>query len=168
MRTLKDFMVDQLNELFAAQIQLKIIVDKMGYQTSNEDLRHTFEQLSKENENELSKIEEIFSMLGESRDEDRYAHIVEGIGKELQDFVERQPSSEVQDARFIAIAQKLKHYAIALYGTLREYAHELGNGEAERILQELLDEAKVSDNQFTEKAESGINHRAADPVNHRD
>jgi len=161
-------MVDQLNELYNAQIQLKIIIDKMAYQTSNEDLRHMFEQLSKGNESELSKIEEIFSLIGESRDEDRYAHIVEGIGKELQDFVERQPSTEVQDAGFIAMAQKSKHYAISLYGTLREYAHELGNGEAERILRELLDEARVSDNQFTEKAESGINQSAADPFNHRE
>ena len=161
-------MVDQLNELFNAVIQLKIVIDKMAYQTSNEDLRHTFELLSKANESELSRIEEIFSRIGVSRDQDRYAHIVDGIGKELQAFVEGHPSPEVQDAGFIALAQKAKHYTISLYGTLREYAHELGNAEAQQLLTELLDEAKASDNQFTEKAASGINHRAADPAHHPD
>lgn len=163
MNRLRDLMIDQLKELHNAEIQFKILVEKMAYQTSNEKLRHSFEQLSKDSEAQYVKLERIFSLIGVGKDKERHAHIMEAIGKEVQDFIESNPEAEVRDAGFMAIVQKALHYEIALYGTLRDYANQIENVEAERLLGEILQEEKDNDREITEKARSGINQRAADP-----
>jgi ferritin-like metal-binding protein YciE len=162
MQKLQDFVIDQLRELYNAETQLKIILEKMAYQTSNESLRHKFEKLSKDMDFQTAKLDKLFSLLGAEIGKDRYAYVMEGIGKELQSFIELDPGPEIRDAGFIAISQKAKHYQIAMFGTLREYANELGNREAETLLSELLEEEKQADREFSDKAMSGINQRAVD------
>jgi ferritin-like metal-binding protein YciE len=162
METLKDFMIDQLRELYNAEMQLKIIIEKIAYQTSNEELRHLFEIISKRAESQSARLDRIFSLLGESKDTERHSYIMEAIGKEVQSFTEKAGQPEIRDAGFIALAQKAKHYEIALYGTLRDYANELNNREAESMLTDILHEEKESDQDFTERARSGINQRASD------
>jgi ferritin-like metal-binding protein YciE len=162
METLRDFMIDQLRELYNAKMQLKIIIEKMAYQTSNEELRHLFEVLSKRSESQSVRLDTIFSVLGESETSERHSHIMEAIGKEVQSFIDKAKEPEIRDAGFIALAQKAKHYEIALYGTLRDYANELNNQEARNILTDILHEEKDNDQDFTEKARSGINQRASD------
>jgi ferritin-like metal-binding protein YciE len=63
---------------------------------------------------------------------------------------------------FIALVQKAKHYEIAMYGTLRDYAHEINNAEAEKLLSEILSQEQINDKNFTGKAREGINQRASD------
>jgi ferritin-like metal-binding protein YciE len=162
MRSLKEFMIDQLKELYNGEIQLKIIFEKMAFKTSNEALRHQFELDSKQMESQTSRLDEVFSML-DVKDKTRHAHIIDAIGKEVQDFIEKDPGPELSDAGFIALAQKAKHYEIALYGTLRQFAHEIENPEVEALLSGILLEEKTNDLEFTEKAVSGINQRASEP-----
>ena len=64
MKTLKELMIDQLKELYNAEIQLKILIEKMAYQTSSENLRHSFEQLSKDTEAQHHKLDRVFALLG--------------------------------------------------------------------------------------------------------
>lgn len=154
-------MIDQLRELYSAELQLKVIIEKMAYQTSNEDLRHSFEIASKGCESKIQKIDSVFSALSVGKPE-RRAHIMEAIGNEVQYFIDGTRDAEVLDAGFIALAQKAKHYEIALYGTLREYANTLDNSEAENLLAEILLEEKEDDRALTEKARNGINLRASD------
>lgn len=161
MQSLKDFMIDQLRELYSAEIQMKIILEKMAFKTSNEALRHQFELISKQMESQISRIEKVFSLLGEEAKE-RHFHIMEAVGHEVQDFIEKDPGSELSDAGFIALVQKAKHYEIALYGTLRQFAHEAGNAEVEQLLSDILSEERRNDLEFTEKAVAGINQRASD------
>jgi ferritin-like metal-binding protein YciE len=162
METLKDFMIDQLRELYNAEMQMKIIIEKIAYQTSNESLRHLFEVMSKRSESQSVRLDRIFSLLGEAKDTERHSHIMEAIGKEVQSFTENAKGPEIRDAGFIALAQKAKHYEITLYGTLRDYANELNNREAENMLTDILHEEKENDQDFTKKARSGINQRASD------
>jgi ferritin-like metal-binding protein YciE len=161
MQDLKEFMIDQLNELYNAEVQLKIILEKMAFKTSNENLRHQFELISKQMESQTSKLDKVFSFLGDQK-KDRHSYIMEAIGQEVQDFIEKNPGPELCDSGFIALVQKAKHYEIAMYGTLRDYAHEIDNPEAENLLSEILSEEKINDKQFTDKARGGINQRASD------
>lgn len=160
MQTLQDFTLDQLRELYNAEIQLKIILEKIAYHTGSEALRHTFEKLSKDMDLRTQKLEDLFSLPDTGDHRQRHSHVMEGIGRELQAFLESQPSQTVADAGFIAILQKAKHYQIALYGTLKEFAHTLGNANAEKILADLLETEKQTDRNFSEKARDGINDRA--------
>jgi ferritin-like metal-binding protein YciE len=65
------------------------------------------------------------------------------------------------DACLIAAGQRTEHYEIAAYGTLVAWARGMGHTEAERLLQETLDEEKAADEKLTSIAEGGVNDEAA-------
>ena len=67
----------------------------------------------------------------------------------------------MKDAALIAAAQRVEHYEMAGYGTVRTYARLLHETEAEKLLQETLDEEGATDKKLTTLAESRINLRAA-------
>ena len=74
--------------------------------------------------------------------------------KEIED-------GEVLDAGMIGAAQTVEHYEICRYGTLVEWAKQLGHEEAVKLLEETLSEEKRADKLLTELAERSINERAA-------
>jgi ferritin-like metal-binding protein YciE len=80
-------------------------------------------------------------------------------GKELMESVS---DPEVLDAGLIAAAQKVEHYEIATYGCARTYAELLDQEGASGLLQETLDEEKMTDEKLTELAVSQINLEAAE------
>lgn len=163
MKTLHDFMIDQLNELYSAELQMRMFAEKMAFKTSNEKLRHMFEVYAKKAEQQMNSLEKVLSLIGTGPENERYSFIAEGLGNEIEYFLKKDPESEVLDAGFLALMQKGAHYKIALYGTLREFANELRNEEAERLLTGLLDAEKNVDRDLTERARSGVNQRAANP-----
>jgi ferritin-like metal-binding protein YciE len=110
MKTLKDFMVDQLSELYNAEIQLGKLVDLMAIESSNEGLRYSFSLSSKASQSQCRKLEKIFSMLNLERNENRQSYVMEAIYKEVQQFTDATNEPEVRDAGFIALLQKAKHY----------------------------------------------------------
>ena len=65
--------------------------------------------------------------------------------------------AEVLDAALIAAAQKVEHYEISSYGTVRAYARLLGDSAAVDLLTLTLEEEVVTDEKLTVLAESGIN-----------
>jgi ferritin-like metal-binding protein YciE len=77
-----------------------------------------------------------------------------------EERVKKAPASEVRDAGIIAAAQRVEHYEIAGYGTVRTYARLLHEAEAERPLQETLDEEAATDKTLTRLAESLVNREA--------
>ncbi|HYC86456.1 MAG TPA: DUF892 family protein [Chryseosolibacter sp.] len=163
METLHELVIDQLKELYSAETQLKILIEKMAYQTANEGLRHRFEKASKDMDLQTTSLDHLFSLFGVQKGQERFAHIMEAIGTELQSFIDLAPGSEVRDAAFIAIFQKARHYQIAMYGTLKQYAVELRNAKAEKVLEELLAAKKEDDREFSQTARQGINRRAMAP-----
>jgi ferritin-like metal-binding protein YciE len=75
-------------------------------------------------------------------------------------MMEENAAPEVLDAALIGAAQKVEHYEISAYGTVRTYAEMLGEDEAVQLLQQTLDEEVETDEKLTELAESAINVEA--------
>jgi ferritin-like metal-binding protein YciE len=69
-------------------------------------------------------------------------------GKEMMDEFE----DEVLDAAMISAAQRVEHYEIAAYGTVRTYAELLGHDRAVELLEQTLEEEKETDQKLTELA----------------
>jgi ferritin-like metal-binding protein YciE len=86
---------------------------------------------------------------------------MEGLIEEGKTLMDENAEPPVGDAALIAAAQKVEHYEIAGYGTVRTYASRLGYSDAEELLQQTLDEEKQTDERLTELAESEINVEAA-------
>ena len=68
---------------------------------------------------------------------------------------------EVMDAALISAAQRVEHYEMAGYGTVRTYAQILGEKNQAKLLKQTLDEEGEADKKLTQLAESSINVEAA-------
>src|SRR5689334_21425258 len=85
---------------------------------------------------------------------------MEGLMKEAVEIMEESEEGAMRDAGIISAGQKIEHYEIASYGTLRQFAQTLGLTEAAELLQATLDEEKVADAQLTEVAVTAVNIEA--------
>jgi ferritin-like metal-binding protein YciE len=71
---------------------------------------------------------------------------------------------DVMDAALIVAAQKVEHYEIAGYGSVRTYAQMLGDRESAQLLQRTLDEEGETDKKLSQLAESVVNREALQPT----
>ena len=85
---------------------------------------------------------------------------MEGLLKEAEAIMEECEEGAMCDAGIISAAQKVEHYEIASYGTLRQFAETLGLEEVEELLQTTLDEEKAADEKLTEVAVAAVNIQA--------
>jgi ferritin-like metal-binding protein YciE len=87
---------------------------------------------------------------------------MEGLIKEGEEIVkETEKGSITRDAGIISASQKIEHYEIASYGTLRTLAGVLGYDEAVDLLEATLAEEKQCDEDLTILAVNGINQTAS-------
>src|SRR5690606_35333578 len=78
-------------------------------------------------------------------------------GKEIMEEVK---TPEVLDAALIVAAQKVEHYEISSYGSLRALADALGHKNAAKLLQETLNEESATDEKLNMLAVGEINKKA--------
>jgi ferritin-like metal-binding protein YciE len=86
---------------------------------------------------------------------------MEGIIAEGAEMIDEEADPEVKDAGLISAAQRVEHYEIAGYGTVRTYAELLGDKEGAKLLETTLREEEETDKELTKVAKSAINVAAA-------
>ena len=157
--TLQDLYVEELKDLYSAETQLLKALPKMAQAAQSEDLRSAFQEHEQQTREQVRRLEQIFDKL----DTDAKGKVCKGIQGLLAEgdaYLEEQPDLRVMDAGLISIAQRVEHYEIAGYGSVRTYARELGLQEQQQLLQQTLDEEAATDEKLTHLAEQGINQRA--------
>jgi ferritin-like metal-binding protein YciE len=149
-KALKELFVDELKDLYSAENQLIKTLPKMAKAATSDDLRAGFEHHWEQTKEHARRIEEICNELGEKPTGKKCAGM-EGLieeGKEMMDEFE----DDVLDAAMISAAQRVEHYEIAAYGTVRTYAELLGHDRAVELLEQTLEEEKETDQKLTELA----------------
>ncbi len=86
---------------------------------------------------------------------------MEGLIKEAEGIMESCEEGAMCDAGIISAGQKVEHYEIASYGTLRQFAETLGLKKAVTLLDATLNEEKAADKKLSEVAKDAINIAAA-------
>ena len=162
LESLHDLFVDELKDIYNAENQLTKALPKMAKAAASDELRTAFESHLEETENQIARLEKIFKKLGESPKGKRCKAMV-GLVEEGKELIETDGEEPVKDAALIAAAQKVEHYEIASYGTLRTYAQLLGYDDAANLLQETLDEEAATDEKLTGLAQN-INAEAQSPA----
>ncbi len=157
--SLKKLYIDELKDIYSAEKQITEALPKMISKTKNEKLKKAFEDHLKMTENQIQRIEEIFSNKKESPS-GKKCKGMESIIEEGEEMMKEITDPEVLDAALIAAAQKVEHYEIASYGTVRTYAEILGDEDSRELLQQTLDEEKQTDLKLTELAVNSINIEA--------
>jgi ferritin-like metal-binding protein YciE len=132
----------------------------MAKAASNPQLRQGFEKHLEQTRKQAERLEQIFQEL-EIKGKGKKCVGMEGLIEEGKELMEEDAEPEVLDAGLIAAAQKVEHYEIAGYGTVRTYAEVLQMDNAARLLEQTLEEEKATDQQLTDLAESSINIEAA-------
>lgn len=159
MNSLQELYLEELKDVYNAEQQILKALPKMVKAASHRELQRAFTQHEKQTQRQVKRLERIFRALGESP-RGKKCKGMEGLIEEGQDLIKEKPEPEVLDAGLIAAAQRVEHYEIAAYGTLRAYAQQLGHPEHASLLQETLDEEGETDKLLTALAESSINVEA--------
>ncbi len=159
MQTLDDLYTDMLKDLYSAEKQLVKALPKLAKNAQSADLQKAFQEHLKQTEGHVERIERIFSDLGGSPRGKKCVGM-EGLVEEGNELLQEQVDPDVLDAGLIAAAQKMEHYEIASYGTVRTWAERLGYNQAAQLLQQTLDEEGEANKKLTQLAESHINMEA--------
>jgi ferritin-like metal-binding protein YciE len=157
---LRDFFEDGLKDIFWAEHALTKALPKMAKNATSSKLIHAFEHHLKETEEHVVRLEKVFESLG-LKAVGKKCDAMEGLLKEAEGIMQETEIGVVRDAAIIAAAQKVEHYEIATYGTLRAYAETLGETKAVTLLAKTLEEEKKADVSLTEIAMTDINLEAA-------
>ena len=159
MNSLQELYLEELKDLYNAEQQILKALPRMMKAASDRELQRAFSQHEKQTQRQVKRLERIFRELGETPRGKRCKGM-EGLLEEGADLIKEKPEPEVLDAGLIAAAQRVEHYEIAAYGTLRTYAQQLGHAEQASLLQETLNEEGETDKLLTALAESSINLEA--------
>ena len=157
--TLEDLYIDMLKDLYNAEKQLVKALPKMAKNSQNSELQRAFQDHLKQTEGHVERIERIFSELDGSPRGKKCVGM-EGLIAEGSELLKEDVEPDVLDAGLIAAAQKVEHYEIASYGTVRTWAHRLGYDNAASLLQQTLDEEGEANKKLTQIAESFVNVEA--------
>jgi len=157
---LKKLFEDELKDIYWAEKALVKAIPKMVKKATSEELISALENHLKETEGQVEKVEKVFSILGKKALAKK-CEAMEGLIAEAEELMSNSDEGAMCDAAIISAAQKVEHYEIATYGTLRTFAKTLGLDEAAQVLDEILEEEKNADHKLTEVAESTINVEAA-------
>ncbi|HEY1658464.1 MAG TPA: ferritin-like domain-containing protein [Candidatus Sulfotelmatobacter sp.] len=158
--SLRDLYIDELRDLYSAENQLVKALPKMAKASSNEQLREAFEEHLQQTEEQVSRLEQIFEQL-EEKPTGKKCAAMEGLVKEGAETMDEDYSDEVMDAAVIGAAQRVEHYEIAAYGTVREMAKLLGEDDQVSLIEETLEEEKQADQKLTELSQE-VNEAAAE------
>jgi ferritin-like metal-binding protein YciE len=152
---------EELRDIYDAEKQLTKALPKLVKKASNEELKDAFNEHLQQTEGHVERLEQVFELI----DRPARAKKCEGMKNliaEGDEMMSEAEDDDTRDALMIAAAQKVEHYEIASYGTLRTWANLLGKDDAASLLEETLEEEKEADQKLTTIAESAINQQAMD------
>jgi ferritin-like metal-binding protein YciE len=159
LESLHDLYLSELSDLYSAEKQILKALPKMIQKTESPELRQTLEDHLAETNGHVTRLEEVFEMHGESPKKTKCKGM-EGVLAEGDELVGKDAALAVRDAAIISAAQRVEHYEIAVYGTVRTYAEQLGHSRAAAVLQETLDEERGANEKLTSIATQRVNIEA--------
>jgi len=155
---LRELYIDELRDLYNAENQLVKVLPKMAKAASNEQLSQAFEDHLRETTEHVARLEQIFELLGE-KPTGKKCMGMEGLVKEGSETMKEDYEDAVKDAAIIGAAQRVEHYEMEGYGTVKAFAELLGEDDHVSLLEQTLEEEKAADQKLSDLAEE-INQEA--------
>nr|WP_294894675.1 ferritin-like domain-containing protein [uncultured Pedobacter sp.] len=154
------FFVDELKDIYWAESHLVKALPKMKKAATSNELAKAFDKHLSETEKHVETLEKVFELLDEKAT-GKKCDAMAGLLAEADSIIEdTDKGTMVRDAGLILAAQKVEHYEIATYGTLRVFAKTMGHTEVYDLLSKTLENEKNTDVALTKIAESFVNQEA--------
>jgi ferritin-like metal-binding protein YciE len=161
LESLGDLFLHELKDIYDAEHQLVEALPKMARNASNPELKAAFTKHLEETRGHVVRLKEVFQEYGEEPSRETCAGM-KGLIAEGEKLLKEDAEPEVSDAGLIGAAQRVEHYEMAVYGTLRTWATQLGNEQIAMLLEETFAEEEAADQKLSEIAESSVNEEAAE------
>jgi ferritin-like metal-binding protein YciE len=143
---------DGLRDMYFVEKKIVAALPKLAKAAGNDALEAAFVRHEKETGQQLTRLEQIFKMIGK-KPQARTCAAILAIIEEGQQIIKEYKGSPALDAGLIAAAQAIEYYEIARYGALRAWAQELDLTEAVALLDKTLDEEEDADDALSDLAE---------------
>jgi ferritin-like metal-binding protein YciE len=156
--SLRELYIDELRDLYSAENQLVKALPKMAKASTDDQLRGAFEEHLEQTKEHVARLEQIFEQLEEKASGKKCLGI-EGLIKEGAETMDEDYAEEIMDAAIIGAAQRVEHYEVAAYGTVKSLAELLGQDEHASLLGQTLEEEKAADEKLTQLSEQ-VNPKA--------
>jgi ferritin-like metal-binding protein YciE len=156
--SIEDLFLDELKDLYSAEKQITKALPKLVKAASTEELSAAFDSHLQETKGHVERLEEIFQKLGK-RGAGKTCEGMKGVLEEGSEVVQEIEKGPIRDAGLIAAAQRVEHYEIAGYGSVRAFAQLLGKTDIVDLLEQTLHEEKAADEKLTKISES-VNQEA--------
>ena len=158
--SLQKLYIEELRDLYNAENQLVKALPKMAKHAAHQELKQAFEDHLEQTKEHVERLDEIFKRLDE-RPTGKTCKGMKGLIEEGSEILEKDGDASVLDAALIGAAQRVEHYEIAAYGTVCNFAKQLGLRDALELLKETLDEEEQTDKRLSEIANT-VNLEAAE------
>ena len=159
LNNLEDLFWDQVKDIYDAEHRLTDALPKMADAAHDPTLKSAFREHLEQTRHHVERLEQIFRSAGKDPERESCDGI-KGLLKEGESMIGAKGDANTCDAGLIAAAQRVEHYEMAVYGTIRTYAESLGRNDFVDLLQRTLDEEGEADKRLTRIAESKINPQA--------
>ena len=156
---LQQLYYEELKDIYDAEHQILEALPKLEKAAGSKDLKEAFREHREQTEEQVDRLERVFESLGQEPKR-KACKGMKGLIEEGSEFVEAKGEPAAIDAALIASAQRVEHYEISAYGTLRTFAEALGLEDQAELLQETLEEEEDADERLSEIAEAGVNELA--------
>ena len=157
--TLEELYISELRDLYSAENQLLKALPKMAKAASSNELQNAFNDHLEQTKGHVERLERIFEQLDETP-KGKTCYGMKGLIEEGSEILGEDGEDSVLDAGIIVAAQKVEHYEIASYGSVRTFASLLGKNEAVNLLQSTLDEESEANELLNRLAEGIVNPEA--------
>lgn len=156
-----ELFMEELKDIYWAEKNLVKALPKMQKAATSDELSTCIGNHLEETKEHVSRLEQVFELLGR-KPQAKKCEAMEGLIAEGQEVVtDTAEDTAVRDAGIIIASQKIEHYEISAYGSLRTLANVMGHSEVAKLLEQTLQEEKHADSLLTEVAESTVNEEAA-------
>lgn len=156
---LKDLLIEELQDAYSSETQILEALPAMAEAASSPQLKQAFQTHLQETDGQVKRLEQIFQIL-QADPAGNTCEATQGLIEEAEEIMAQGLSPEVLDVALIMAAQKVEHYEIASYGSLRTLAETCGMTDVAKLLDETLSEEKATDEKLTQLAEGEVNQRA--------
>ncbi|HTX33401.1 MAG TPA: ferritin-like domain-containing protein [Bryobacteraceae bacterium] len=153
LETLHALYLKELRDLYNAENQIVKALPKMIEAANSAELRAALSNHLEQTKGHVARLERVFQLHNESP-KGETCKGMEGIIDEDKSLLSHDENRGVRDAGIIAGAQKVEHYEMAGYGSVRSWAQQMGHTQAVELLQQTLDEEKQADAKLTQIAQT--------------
>jgi ferritin-like metal-binding protein YciE len=151
--TLDELLIEEIKDLYDAEKQLTKALPKMARAASSPDLKAAFTEHLGQTKGHVTRLETVFEHLG-VKPKGKPCAAMKGLIEEGQEQTQADAEGAIMDLMLIAAAQKVEHYEISGYGSVRAMAETIGNDEVADLLRQTEDEEAETDEKLTGIAET--------------